>query len=301
MIGLRNKFIVGEAEFRSKLGQLLTSVRSGRMGGAALEDFLARFATCPCSPDSVDEGLNALSNLQSKISFAKSIVSCGAAYVGTGSRLDDEIMKHLQAKTFILYFNEEGQRNSIHWQKNRQLFFQESMKNNQSENLKFLAVDCDIHPHLWPQLGQICIQVLQNGKVISQDLLFDQESNSNIPVAKCTLEMEQLVSKPNKRINLVIPCTGRHCNPTAEHAWKCPKCQEHIEYGFDSFFYCGCGRGPASMYEFKCPDQKHGPAFERHNDQYFQDLLGKLRPFKELNILILGETGVGKSTWINGK
>jgi predicted GTPase len=27
--------------------------------------------------------------------------------------------------------------------------------------------------------------------------------------------------------------------------------------------------------------------------------LGQLRPFRELNILILGETGVEKSTWIN--
>ncbi|CAG2172750.1 unnamed protein product [Oppiella nova] len=36
----------------------------------------------------------------------------------------------------------------------------------------------------------------------------------------------------------------------------------------------------------------------KHKD--LAKLLEKLRPMKEMNILILGETGVGKSTWING-
>ena len=35
------------------------------------------------------------------------------------------------------------------------------------------------------------------------------------------------------------------------------------------------------------------------NQRFLSEQLSLLRPLKEKNILILGETGVGKSTWIN--
>ncbi|PAV57012.1 hypothetical protein WR25_26091 [Diploscapter pachys] len=45
---------------------------------------------------------------------------------------------------------------------------------------------------------------------------------------------------------------------------------------------------------------KHGIDFVSFNEQYLKERVSKFCSYKEINILILGETGVGKSTWING-
>jgi predicted GTPase len=52
-------------------------------------------------------------------------------------------------------------------------------------------------------------------------------------------------------------------------------------------------------YEFKCKEAHHGSAFERYNQTVLLQLLNALEPCNKLNILILGETGVGKSTLVN--
>ena len=160
-------------------------------------------------------------------------------------------------------------------------------------------MDCDIHPDLWPEAG-LSIQVHEKGKIVSQNLLKDNEEESTIPFARCCIPMTQTTFRPNKRAKLYILCPGRNCHCKEDLGWFCPKCKETVEYGFDQKFYCSCGYGPSKDYEFKCPDKQHGLGFEVPNQKYFQSLLDNLRPFKELNVLILGETGVGKSTWING-
>jgi GTPase SAR1 family protein len=51
---------------------------------------------------------------------------------------------------------------------------------------------------------------------------------------------------------------------------------------------------------FRCEDLNHGVTFIPHEDTFLKSQLEKLRALDVQNILILGETGVGKSTWING-
>ena len=46
-------------------------------------------------------------------------------------------------------------------------------------------------------------------------------------------------------------------------------------------------------------DHRHGSGWIKFDCLAFKQYLDALEPFQELNILILGETGVGKSTWIN--
>jgi GTPase SAR1 family protein len=73
-----------------------------------------------------------------------------------------------------------------------------------------------------------------------------------------------------------------------------------VEYGYvDDRLYCNCGACRYDQWEFKCKDPRHGFAWERYDNDTLMNFLKALEPFEELNILILGETGVGKSTWIN--
>ncbi|XP_072028096.1 uncharacterized protein [Amphiura filiformis] len=51
---------------------------------------------------------------------------------------------------------------------------------------------------------------------------------------------------------------------------------------------------------FRCNEKDHGMDYVKYPDDILADELSRLRAMQEKNILILGETGVGKSTWING-
>jgi Flp pilus assembly CpaF family ATPase len=67
----------------------------------------------------------------------------------------------------------------------------------------------------------------------------------------------------------------------------------HVEH-----FHCVCGQVPLTAAKFRCKDvDLHDP------DEFIQfppaALADQLLYYGEKNLLILGETGVGKSTWIN--
>uniref|UniRef100_T1IKP8 Uncharacterized protein n=1 Tax=Strigamia maritima TaxID=126957 RepID=T1IKP8_STRMM len=79
----------------------------------------------------------------------------------------------------------------------------------------------------------------------------------------------------------------------------CYDCKEALCFGFDGFFYCSCGRAPFAKFSFKCTDVRHGPQFVHFDARRLHRLLKEIPPLNELNVLILGVTGVGKSTWIN--
>jgi GTPase SAR1 family protein len=108
------------------------------------------------------------------------------------------------------------------------------------------------------------------------------------------------VKRPLRRSAIKIACPGRNCNQNATYDWICYKCEVPIEYGHpDQYIYCDCGRGPYGNYGFKCRELQHGTLFERYEKNTLLQLLSSLDSLDELNILIIGQTGVGKSTFIN--
>ncbi|TKR63158.1 hypothetical protein L596_027023 [Steinernema carpocapsae] len=100
--------------------------------------------------------------------------------------------------------------------------------------------------------------------------------------------------EPFPKCNLELACPKREC-PEEKKTWSCVECKTTLVYGFDDFLYCECGRLNPSELRFKCN-------FASHNRPVpHRQLLSELRqiPLKKYNILVLGATGVGKSTWIN--
>uniref|UniRef100_A0A914CD71 G domain-containing protein n=1 Tax=Acrobeloides nanus TaxID=290746 RepID=A0A914CD71_9BILA len=77
-------------------------------------------------------------------------------------------------------------------------------------------------------------------------------------------------------------------------------CNERIFYGLDHCVHCKCGATSVSNCLYKCNDIEHGKKYTRFEDMNaYKRLLNNLPKPKEQNILLLGETGVGKSTFIN--
>lgn len=292
ILNLKKELTIQEAKLRSKLAETLKLVRSGEADVSQLEDIIAEYMTNDYFTENI---FTTWGLVVEKIKCAKALVDNGAIYIGIGTSLDDELLKDFEKRSFVLYFTQSSKMMN-NWKGNRQLFFQEMKKKS---GAKYYAVDCDIHSELWTR-GTSFIEVVESGKLIIEDLLIAQQENEINPLAQSLIGVEQILHKPNKRARLSINCTGKNCDSSKIYDWLCTRCKLPLEFGFDQFVYCSCGRSPANQLEFKCTDPCHGVAFERHVEGYFQQLLGTLRPFKEMNILILGETGVGKSTWING-
>jgi GTPase SAR1 family protein len=114
-----------------------------------------------------------------------------------------------------------------------------------------------------------------------------------------SLDRLEIGARPFQRRFVKIACPGRDCGEKDED-WICSQCNAPIEYGHsDLYIYCDCGRSVYYNYEFKCSSKVHGPGFSQYDSKVLLLLLNNLPKSTGLNILLLGETGVGKSTFIN--
>ncbi|KAL3957312.1 hypothetical protein ACCO45_007890 [Purpureocillium lilacinum] len=76
--------------------------------------------------------------------------------------------------------------------------------------------------------------------------------------------------------------------------------RDTVCFGFtDNYLYCLCSRYPFVDAAFKCNSAVHGPAFATYDTEDLRGRLEALDPAEEYNILILGDSGVGKSTFLN--
>ncbi|RIA79474.1 hypothetical protein C1645_840585 [Glomus cerebriforme] len=104
------------------------------------------------------------------------------------------------------------------------------------------------------------------------------------------------INNPNK-IRLVIPCLQAGCLSSVCN-WKYFKCEQDIEYGCNRYLYCGCGESSINNCKFRCVSPHHIEGFVPFELKRLVDLLPSTPP-EEVNILLLDETGMGKSTFIN--
>lgn len=102
---------------------------------------------------------------------------------------------------------------------------------------------------------------------------------------------------------LRLPCPAR-CGISDYLAWVCDQCGSELEYcPSDRYIHCTRGRCPFADWSYHCSEVEHSSGFSNLDYNKFLKLTGasnlKAEPLEELNILILGRSGVGKSTWIN--
>jgi len=186
------------------------------------------------------------------------------------------------------------------WSANRALLA-ELLDTELKAGAKVIVEDCDATSQ---QLEAPCIAEYQNGIEVTADLLDRRKYLADKCFARCkdnSLEVHN-VQKPVRRRFVKIPCPGPRCDGVTDVLWMCLRCFHPLEYGHsDKYFYCDCGRSHFRNYDFKCSNAAaHGPNYTPYRDESkLQNLLQSLASSDYVNILILGETGVGKSTFIN--
>jgi hypothetical protein len=283
-----------EASLKSKYAKLLKEVRSGTADAQQLWQLLEEYR----NGESSAEKLQSVITYTEKIEFVELVTREGSQYVGyKGSSIDNLLIRNPHGDAFILYFTDEIRQQAPNWKDHVTLLL-ELLRDTTQKKL-VIVVDCEA---IKIPLDRARVSQTRGGQEIVEDVLEQRKVLASNCIMRCNQDAidRSMTSKPIERRSVKIPCPQSYCDRTLVCTWICAKCQSLVEYGYvDDRLYCDCGSCQFDQWEFKCNDARHGSSWGRYDNDILLQLLKALRPFKELNILILGETGVGKSTWIN--
>jgi hypothetical protein len=287
---------IAERNARDNYGSILQAVRAG----TSQPDVLWQLATdCTRGPLSPQQLSTVTDDHKPKVDFIDAMVAKGATYIGyNGLDLRTELSRQSGRDCFVFSFSKPAMQAVTSWSANQDLL--ERLLNDSQRRDFVVIVDCDATSI---NLERSVISQYRNEEEICGDLYEQQEFAAAHCFARHDLQKLQTgpdIQKPIKRRFVKIACPGRDCDRNQVCSWICPSCQAPLEYGFsDQYFYCECGRCLFTEYDFKCNGDQHGQRFERYDQRLLAPLLNNLNQSDYVNILILGETGVGKSTFIN--
>ncbi|EXJ74841.1 uncharacterized protein A1O5_01537 [Cladophialophora psammophila CBS 110553] len=278
-----------EDALKVQYGSTLRDVRSGRTGSKQMAQVLDKFKNGQYSPVE----LTAVADVYArKLGFIDHATRKGADYFPSESSAPTP-----RGHVYTLYFSRIAMDDNTTWGPNSHLIF--NLLRDQGTRKAVRIVDCDRSGR---SIQKSNITYHRDGTLITNDFKRLQDFLRD----KCLMGFDEAhldtwgVKKPIDRKPVKLPCPGRGCEPRAQLQWICSRCYSTIDYGQrDHYLYCDCGRTKYRYWGFRCNAQCHGPDFERYDDRPLLQLLDAMDPFEEVNILILGETGVGKSTWIN--
>ncbi|ROT36390.1 hypothetical protein SODALDRAFT_282232, partial [Sodiomyces alkalinus F11] len=260
-------------EFHKRFVKALSECRSGVASAEAFSALLPEFA---CD----------------KAIFETLFVELGGFLVK--KEVADDAVRH-EEEVFVFLYDETSGHNADAWDKNAG-FVVDLLSPHQPQAV---VMACDCTGEI-PALHTPRVSHYWRGKLVTADVLSNQDELEDKCLAQ--YDPDQLDSTeappPRDRRPVQIKCPGRRCKNSDPQDWWCSTCDQRLEYA-DSFIYCSCGRVPPRAFKFKCTSEEHGRNFLKYPPSMLDRHLRNLQEYKELNILILGETGVGKSTFIN--
>jgi len=283
-----------EQELRRTFARILQDVRGGMSEPDTLSQLINDYSQEPRSPKAISTFAE---DYQGKVAFIDSMLSQGATYIGYNSvDLQAQLAQRRNVDSYLFFFNESARQDPDTWNANQALML--SLLSDRKKNTFFAIVDCDA---IRIPLKKAVISHYQNGEEVVGDLYDEQQYLAQHCFARYQPQtLETNVQRPTKRRLVKIPCPGGSCTAGNICEWRCLECHAPLEYGYsDQYVYCECGRSLYSNFDFKCNSSNHGPGFDRYNTTNLLNFLKSLDQSNYLNILILGETGVGKSTFIN--
>lgn len=286
-----------EDSLRTDFSAALINLRCGSTDQKQLDKLFSKFEQSNASPRN---GHALLHLYAEKVQFVNVITSQGGRYVDyPGPPLDRELALHGDKDVYVMSFNTQVMKDRKSWPAHVNLAL-ELLKDSRRSSV-VLIVDNVVNDHAGGILKHAYISHYRQSQVINEDFLALQSFLKSQCLARCDKNRLDagMREKPVQCRIVKVSCPGLKC-PKDVRQWTCARCHTNLEFGFtDKFIYCECGRCEYQNWEFRCNDVGHGPSYEHHNPVMLLQTLKDLRPKEEINILILGETGVGKSTFIN--
>ncbi|KAL3123990.1 hypothetical protein niasHT_003697 [Heterodera trifolii] len=166
----------------------------------------------------------------------------------------------------------------------------------------------------YPNIGIRLIKMRGN-KLLSNDYMAEEERKLQYPIARIeNIRRTEVGAVPEADPKDIHACIfscpfcegyGGKC-PNTLHFWVCDDCCQTLTFvkivkAQITHFFCACGKTPVDAFSFRCSDMaKHGTEFKQFGSKASLDKeLDRLNNKGMLNILLLGETGIGKSMLIN--
>ncbi|KAF4949030.1 hypothetical protein FGADI_9315 [Fusarium gaditjirri] len=293
------------AEIRSRenipVTEFASMVKDVRQGKASDQQLWTRLTEV--IGDNSPQNIRAVMTYKDHMDFQNLLIDEGANIVGyKGLSLSALLHGNQYDDAFVFYYNEHVLHHSDSWEENLEVFL--DILRDQSHPKLAIAVDQDAVDHdahgTW--LEKPYISHWRKGRIITEDLV----EKRKVLAANCVMRVAEdavdrsVNSKPLDRRAVKVPCPQHECDHSLQCNWICESCHSVIEYSVaDNLLYCDCGASSYQKWEFRCNDPSHGSDWVEYESGELLQKLKALKPFKDLNILILGETGVGKSTWIN--
>ncbi|KAL4721759.1 hypothetical protein ACLX1H_011253 [Fusarium chlamydosporum] len=297
-----------EKELKSTLLDSLSNIRNGNEDISELRQTVSKYFK---GKGSLAARASIMDAYTKKMAFIDQAVKDGAKLVpGISLKSLEELENDHSEKSgnlYVLYLT-GASTSSQSWEANEHRF-RELL---QDEAVTVAIFDCDMaKPTTKVMLPSI--QMRRRGKVIIPDVVVDAHDLAD----KCLLRaraaqsflLNQKVVPLEKRRLVKVACGSFKCSPDEKSEWLCPTCKDQVTFGYlDNNLYCSCGHYDISDAVFKCNKPTHGgddfvpysrAKTDAENRSQLRSILRALKPFPEYNILILGETGVGKSTFIN--
>lgn len=242
----------------------------------------------------IEEFESLVSKYAAKMAFESEIIALGIGYMHP-TNSTAAYSKH-GSDTYTLFYSDAAIV-APSWKDQHAKFMELAYPQN-SEQLVYV-VDCDFEDG--QDLRVPRIELREDGEVVTNDFLAEQQSF----VGKCFVraatptDMEKLPANslgPMRRsVKIRCPCAA-----ATEGNCFCRTCKSVIFLlEDDDYMYCNCGRYMPTSAAFKCLAPAHGTNYLTYEDSKMLLEAYEYQEFEQYNILILGETGVGKSTFIN--
>lgn len=283
-----------EQLLKDRFSTLLDSVRTGDTDMQQLWTLLKEFQTESLAPRHL---FSAIGEFEAKMRFIDMLLSKEGRYVAFNHRHPWDFVE--DKDTYVLfYYNYNAQQDPSAWQSHQSLMV--DLLDNRQGQSTVVFCDCDVNG---PSPRKMRISHIRGRKILATDMVDEESFAADKSLAMCDAEYfhRDERPKPQQRRAVRIPCPGQSCDSTISHEWFCSRCRSAVEFGdHDQYLYCDCGYGVPPGYAFRCREvMTHGSTYERYKPRDLVQHLRHLKPYREMNILILGETGVGKSTFIN--
>ncbi|GES75092.1 P-loop containing nucleoside triphosphate hydrolase [Rhizophagus clarus] len=280
-----------EAKFRKEFAESLVKMRTGINNIDELENIMTTFQRGVLSKSSIMTFVDQYRSISLKADLVLALREKKIEYLGKDSTIDHILRMNPKGHIYILVDEEIIRDNSspVH------NVFQDLYNSNEKSS-KFFVVDPKICPEI-KSPGYPVIHHYVNGRLESNDYY---NANKTLFTSNLIKFDPQPHLKPKNdpvdKARLHVPCPQANCSTFCN--WRCFKCQHEVEYGYNRHLYCGCGESSIDNCKFKCNNPLHTEGYISFDLNTLITLLPE-EPPEEINILLLGETGVGKSTFIN--
>lgn len=264
----------------------LLDVRSSVQPPERLTQILHQYYTGKASPKSVQL---ILSQAKEDLDLKKAVLDHGSQY---GNYADASNAISTGSNIYVFYFTQESKKDEDSWEANRR-----TILNLLQRKSDYVVVAAECMPED-VSLSKSRISFYSRCEIGIEDMRESQDyaDQSFARYEPKALNTDGRPSPIDRRLVKLV-CPVKTCGDEARE-WYCYKCRQPLEY-CSKRFYCDCGHTCPKSFTWQCNSPTHGTQFVTYDPSHLMKQLYELESYNEQNILLLGETGVGKSTFVN--